>query len=99
MGLASAQNEPKSKADAAAAKAREQSDSDRFVQMLQTRLYSMLAEKVSTAIFGENAQPQGSMTLDDQQISWVNTGSEIRLLVTDANTGQVTEIVIPTLLQ
>jgi curli production assembly/transport component CsgF len=99
LGLANAQNEPKTKADAAAAKARLQSNSDRFVQMLQTRLYSSLAQQVSEAIFGENAQPQGNMTLDDQQISWVNTGSEVRLLVTDVNTGQVTEIVIPTLMQ
>jgi curli production assembly/transport component CsgF len=99
LGLANAQNEPKTKADAAAAKARLQSNSDRFIQMLQTRLYSSLAQQVSESIFGENAQPNGNMTLDDQQIVWVNTGSEVQLTVTDLNTGQVTEIIIPTLMQ
>jgi curli production assembly/transport component CsgF len=97
LGLANAQNEPQRKADEAAEKARQQSDSDRFVQMLQTRLYSSLAQQVSGAIFGDDAQPQGTIKFDDQQISWVNTGTEIRLLVLDAQTGQVTEIVIPTL--
>ena len=97
LGLANAQNEPKRKADEAAEKARQQSDSDRFVQMLQTRLYSSLAQQVSSAIFGDDAQPEGTIKFDDQEISWVNTGTEIRLLVLDAQTGQVTEIVIPTL--
>jgi curli production assembly/transport component CsgF len=99
LGLANAQNEPKSKADAEAAKSRAQTNADRFIQMLQTRLYSSLAQQVSSAIFGENAQPQGSMRLDDQEISWVNTGTEIQLVVVDNQTGQVTEVTIPTITQ
>jgi curli production assembly/transport component CsgF len=67
--------------------------------MLQTRLYSSLAQQVSNAIFGEDAQPQGSMRLDDQDISWVNTGTEVQLVVVDNQTGQVTEITIPTITQ
>lgn len=99
LGLANAQNEPKSKADAEAAARREQTNADRFIQMLQTRLYSSLAQQVSNAIFGEDAQPQGSMRLDDQEISWLNTGTEIQLVVVDNQTGQVTEVVIPTITQ
>lgn len=99
LGLANAQNEPKSKADRAAADARKQGTADRFIQMLQTRLYSSLAQQVSNAIFGEDAQPNGTIKFDDQEISWVNTGTEVQLTVLDAQTGQITEIVIPTLLQ
>jgi curli production assembly/transport component CsgF len=99
LGLANAQNEPKRKADEAAALARQKSDSDRFIQLLQSRLYSSLAQQVSNAIFGDGAQPQGTIKFDDQEISWVNTGTEVQLLVTNANTGQVTQIVIPTITQ
>ena len=73
--------------------------SDRFIQMLQTRLYSSLASQVSEAIFGENAQDQGRIKFDDQEVSWTNTGTEVRLLVTDLQTGQISEIIIPTITQ
>lgn len=99
FGLANAQNEYKAKADAAAARQTATSMSDRFIQMLQTRLYSSLASQVSEAIFGENAQDQGRIKFDDQEVSWVNTGTEVRLLVTDQKTGQISEIIIPTITQ
>jgi curli production assembly/transport component CsgF len=99
LGLANAQNEPKREADEKAALERNQSASDRFVQLLQSRLYSSLAQQVSNAIFGEDAQPQGTIKFDDQEISWVNTGTEVQLVVLDASTGQVTEIIIPTITQ
>jgi curli production assembly/transport component CsgF len=73
------------------------SGSDRFISMLQSRLYSSLASQVANAIFGEDAQPNGTIIFDDQQISFVNTGTEIQLSVTDFGNGQVTNIVIPTL--
>ena len=65
--------------------------------MLQSRLYSSLAGQVADAIFGENAQPSGTIVFDDQQISFVNTGTQIQLIVTDFGTGKVTNITIPTL--
>ncbi|MBX2806238.1 MAG: curli assembly protein CsgF [Hyphomicrobiales bacterium] len=99
LGLANAQNEPQRKADEEAALAREQSTSDRFIQLLQSRLYSGLAQQVSEAIFGENSQQQGTIQFDDQEISWINTGTEIQLYVSDAANGQLTEIVIPTITQ
>ncbi|MGF1622509.1 MAG: curli assembly protein CsgF [Rhodomicrobiaceae bacterium] len=77
--------------------AKSQSDSERFISMLQSRLYSSLASQVSEAIFGENAQPNGTIVFDNQQITFVNTGTEINLTVTDFSTGQVTVIAIPTL--
>lgn len=75
----------------------EQSASEQFMDMLESRLYSALAADVTDAIFGENAQPNGTIAFDDQQISFVNTGTEIQLVVTDFTTGQVTTIVVPTL--
>lgn len=74
-----------------------QTNSERFLAMLESRLYSSLASQVSDAIFGENARPNGTIVFDDQQITFINTGTEVRLSVTDFTTGQVTNIVIPTL--
>lgn len=99
LGLANAQNLPKSKADEAAKAARNNSSSDRFLRMLQSRLYSSLASQVSAAIFGDDAQPTGTIKFDDQEVSWINTGTEVQLVVTNLDTGEVTEIIVPTIEQ
>lgn len=91
QGLATAQKGFKEESS------RTQSPTDRFLSMLQSRLYSSLASQVSEAIFGDDAQPNGTIVFDDQQVSFINTGTEIQLIVTDFTTGQVTNIVVPTL--
>src|SRR5262249_34704725 len=90
MCLANAQNQfnrPKSSTT--------QSNTERFLSMLESRLYSALASQVANAIFGDNAQPSGTIVFDDQQVSFLNTGTEIQLTVTDFSTGKITNIVIP----
>lgn len=93
QSLATAQNEYKG----ATTERERQSMSERFIGMLQSRLYSSLASQVAEAIFGDNAQPSGTITFDDQQVSFTNNGTEIVLVVTDFSTGDVTNISIPTL--
>jgi curli production assembly/transport component CsgF len=92
QGLATAQNQFTKTSTSAT-----QTTSERFLSMLQTRLYSSLASQVAEAIFGDNAQPSGTIVFDDQQIAFVNTGTEIQLTVTDFTTGQVTNITVPVL--
>lgn len=92
QGLASTQNQ-----FTKTSKSSTQTTSERFLSMLQTRLYSSLASQVAEAIFGDNAQPSGTIVFDDQQIAFVNTGTEIQLTVTDFTTGQVTNITVPVL--
>lgn len=92
QGLAATQNQFKEDT-----KRKEQTSSERFLNMLESRLYSALATQVADAIFGENAQDHGTITFDDQTISFTNDGTQITLVVTDLNTGQVTNIVIPAL--
>lgn len=94
QGLAASQNQFK---DAGKSSASSQSSTERFISMLQSRLYSSLASQVAGAIFGEDAQPSGTIVFDDQQISFINTGTQIQLTVTDFSTGKVTNITIPTL--
>ena len=93
QGLATSQNEYKESKSSGSS----QTTTERFLAMLESRLYSSLASQVAEAIFGENAQPSGTLQFDDQQISFVNDGTAIRLTVTDFTTGQVTNIVIPSL--
>jgi curli production assembly/transport component CsgF len=94
QGLAATQNEYK---ESASSSSQQQTSSERFLTMLQSRLYSSLAAQVSDSIFGENAQDSGTLVFDDQQISFINTGTEIQLTVTDFTTGKVTNIIVPTL--
>lgn len=92
QGLAGTQNPFKKEGGGSA-----QSSSERFLSMLQSRLYSALASQVSEAIFGENAQPSGTIRFDDQEITFNNSGDSIELTITDFSTGEVTTIVIPNL--
>jgi curli production assembly/transport component CsgF len=105
LGLANAQNERKRQEEVRKehereAKAAERASSanfDRFLHTLQSRLYSSLAQQVSNAILGENAQRQGTIKFQDQEVFFERTGNEIRLAITDLTTGQVTELIVPTL--
>jgi curli production assembly/transport component CsgF len=92
QGLAATQNQFKEGMSSS-----QQSNSERFLSMLQSRLYSSLASQVAEAIFGENAQPSGTITFDDQTITFSNDGTSITLDVLDSITGQVTQIIIPVL--
>lgn len=92
QGLATAQNQFTKTSHSAA-----QTPTERFLSMLQSRLYSALASQVADAIFGDSAQPSGTIVFDDQQVAFLNTGTEIQLTITDFTTGQVTNIVVPVL--
>lgn len=93
LGLATAQNEHKEKPKTA----EPLSNSDRFVQMLEARLYSGLAQQVSDAIFGQNAANTGTIRFNDQEVFFERANGEIRIAITDFTTGQVTQISVPTL--
>jgi curli production assembly/transport component CsgF len=94
QAMATAQNTQKP--DPKNATAVTQTTGERFAAQLESRLDSSLASQVAEAIFGENAQPSGSVTFDDQQVSFVNTGTQIQISITDFVTGNVTNIVVPT---
>jgi curli production assembly/transport component CsgF len=68
-----------------------------FVQMLETRIYSGLADSVATAIFGSNcaASCSGTVTLGNQSVAYSNDGKSITLQISDV-TGKITTISVPT---
>ena len=89
LGIANAQN------DHSAPDSRD-AMGEQFVRMLQSRLLSALASQVSDAILGENAQPTGQIIYGSQTVTWETLLESIHLTITDAETGAVTEIMIPT---
>lgn len=74
-----------------------QDDLDRFVRSLQSRLLSSLSTQVANAIFGEDAQDQGTIIFGDQTIEFVRTLEGIQLTIRNAD-GSETVITIPTLI-
>ncbi|MEQ1673194.1 MAG: curli production assembly/transport component CsgF [Hyphomicrobium sp.] len=91
MGLANTQNEFKPES----ASRKPQTPSERFAQMLQSRLYAGLADKVSTAIFGEDAEDSGTFKFGDQEIRFSNDGTQVDLVIRNLTTGETTEISVP----
>lgn len=72
------------------------SQADIFARQLQSRLLSALSSQVVDAIFGENPQQSGTISFGGQTIDFSRGLTEVTLTITDDNTGEVTNIVIPT---
>lgn len=89
LGVAGAQNSYKEPTTAT-------SQSELFSRQLQSRLLSALASQVTDAIFGDNPQDNGTITFGDQTITFVRSLDSVKLSITDAATGTVTDIEIPT---
>ena len=66
-----------------------------FTRQLQSRLLSGLSASVVEAIFGENAQEQGRFAFGNQEISFFRTLESVTVSITNTDTGDVTEIVLP----
>lgn len=89
LGVASAQNKYKEATTAT-------SQAELFSKQLQSRLLSALASQVTDAIFGDNPQENGTITFGGQTITFVRSLDWVKLTISDAETGAVTDIEIPT---
>ena len=70
-----------------------QSPGQLFAQQLQSQLYSSLANKITSAIFGENAQNSGNFSFQGTNISFVRIGSDVQVTINDGQT--VTQVTVP----
>lgn len=66
-----------------------------FAQQLQSQLLASLANQVSQAIFGPNAQSSGTFSFGGETVSFVRSLGEITVTITDP-TGAQTVIQLPT---
>jgi curli production assembly/transport component CsgF len=64
-----------------------------FAQQLTSQLYSSLANKITQAIFGENAQTNGSFSFEGTTISYQRVGSNINISINDGQT--ITNVSVP----
>ena len=91
LGIANAQNtytDPKATTS--------NSNADLFARQLQSRLLSALSSQITDAIFGANPQERGTITFGGQTISFVRSLESVQLAITNNDSGEVTNIEIPT---
>jgi curli production assembly/transport component CsgF len=94
LGIANAQNDfrdPRATSNS--------SQADIFARQLQSRLLSALSSQIVDAIFGENPQERGTIRFGGQTIDFVRGLDAVTLTITNDETGEVTEIVIPTFIE
>ena len=71
------------------------SDQEQFVRILQSRLLSDMASKVADAIFGENAQDSGEFRYGSQVVSFSRGVDSISIDIFNEQTGERTQISVP----
>ncbi len=64
-----------------------------FAQQLTSQLYSSLANKITTAIFGANAQTSGTFTFEGTTITYAQVGGNINISINDGPT--ITNVSVP----
>jgi curli production assembly/transport component CsgF len=93
LGIANAQNKFKDPDSAS-----NSSQADIFARQLQSRLLSALSSQIVDAIFGDNAQDHGTVDFGGQTIEWVRDLDQVTLNITNDDTGEITTITIPTII-
>jgi curli production assembly/transport component CsgF len=64
-----------------------------FAQQLTSQLYSSLANKITQAIFGENAATSGTFTFEGTTITYAQVGGNINISINDGQT--ITNVSVP----
>jgi curli production assembly/transport component CsgF len=64
-----------------------------FAQQLTSQLYASLANKITTAIFGQNAAQSGTFSFEGTTITYSNDGTNIHITINDGQTS--TTVTVP----
>lgn len=89
--------ELKAEQQAAIAKAeadKKNTNLSKFLVNVEARIYAQLSKQLADAMFAEGSGTNGNMNFQGTNISWVKTGTDVTLVITEAN-GSRTEIVVP----
>ncbi|MGO3932768.1 curli production assembly/transport component CsgF [Rhodopseudomonas pseudopalustris] len=65
-----------------------------FAQQLQSQLYASLANQITQAIFGVNAQQSGTFSFEGTTISFTKANGQTNITINDGTT--ITQISLPT---
>jgi hypothetical protein len=66
----------------------------KFMALFTSQVYAQLATQLSNNLFAEGTAKAGSFVLDGNTISYVKSGTEVKLTVVDAQ-GNTTVVVVP----
>lgn len=66
----------------------------KFLVNVESRIYAQLSKQLADAMFGETTGDSGSMNFQGTNISWSKTGTEVTLIIAEAN-GNRTEVTVP----
>jgi len=66
----------------------------KFLVNVESRIYAQLSKQLADAMFAEGSADTGSFDFQGTNISYVKTGTDVTLTITEA-TGNRTEITVP----
>jgi hypothetical protein len=66
----------------------------KFLVNVESRIYAQLSKQLADAMFTEGGATSGAMDFQGTSISWVKTGTDVTLTITEAN-GNRTDITVP----
>ena len=66
----------------------------KFLVNVESRIYAQLSKQLADAMFAEGSATNGTMDFQGTSISWVKSGSDVTLTITEAS-GNRTDITVP----
>jgi sRNA-binding protein len=66
----------------------------KFLVNVESRIYAQLSKQLADAMFSDGNATSGTLDFQGTAISWVKTGSDVTLTITEAN-GNRTDITVP----
>jgi curli production assembly/transport component CsgF len=66
----------------------------KFLVNVESRIYAQLSKQLADAMFADSAATNGTMDFQGTTISWVKSGTDVTLTITEAN-GNRTDITVP----
>jgi hypothetical protein len=66
----------------------------KFLVNVESRIYAQLSKQLADSMFAEGGATSGAMDFQGTSISWVKTGTDVALTITEAN-GNRTDITVP----
>lgn len=74
----------------AAERAKNNTNLSKFMNNLESRIYAQLSKQLADQMFSESGATQGTMQFQGTDISWVNNGTDVTLMVTQPDGTQTT---------
>ena len=76
------------------ARAKANTNLSKFLVNVESRIYAQLSKQLADNMFAEGGATNGNFDFQGTNISWVKTGTDVTLTITEAN-GNRTDITVP----